>query len=62
MEEVEQMVKYVRRKDQLTRPKEDLSGTEVGGRSFGATLNALPDVNDFDMFGVSCRVRRICLF
>ncbi len=61
-EEAEQMVEYIRCKDQLTRPKEDLSGAEVGGCSFSATLNVLPDINDFDMFGVSCQVRRMFLF
>ncbi len=62
IEEAERMVKYVRRKDQLSRPMGDMSGSEVGGRSFSAALNALPDVNDFAVFGVSCRVRRICSF
>ncbi len=62
IEEAEWMVKYVRCKDQSYRPKGDMSGSEVGGRSFSAALNALPDVNDFAMFGVACRVRRIRSF
>lgn len=56
-EDAERMVAHYRRKDQLSRPKEDLSGSEVGDRSLGSTLNALPGLYDFCIFGVPCRVR-----
>ncbi len=46
------MVAYYRRKDQLSRSKENSSNPEVGGRSFSATLNALLGLDDYCMFGV----------
>ncbi len=38
IEDTEQMVAHYRRKDKLSRAKEDLSGSEVGGRLMSATL------------------------